>query len=49
LCIRRRSFTSVHQLTGTIGAFMDHWNDHRRPFVWTMGADEILVSIQRED
>lgn len=26
--IRRGSFTSVRQLTDTIGAFIDHWNDH---------------------
>jgi hypothetical protein len=26
--IRRGSFASVRQLTDTIGAFIDHWNDH---------------------
>src|ERR1022692_2488437 len=45
--IRRGSFTSVRQLTDTIGAFIDHWNDHPRPFAWTKDADEILASIQR--
>ena len=33
--IRRGSFTSVRQLTDTIGAFIDNWNDHPRPFAWT--------------
>jgi len=45
--IRRGSFTSVKQLVATIGAFIDHWNDHPRPFTWTKDADEILASIQR--
>jgi transposase len=45
--IRRGSFTSVRQLTGAIGAFIDHWNDHPRPFAWTKDADEILASINR--
>jgi transposase len=26
--IRRGSFTSVKELTATIGAFIDHWNDY---------------------
>jgi transposase len=45
--IRRGSFTSVKQLTATTGAFIDHWNDHPRPFAWTKDADEILASIHR--
>jgi transposase len=45
--IRRGSYTSVRQLTGTIGAFIDHWNDHPHPFAWTKDADEILGKIQR--
>ena len=45
--IRRGSFTSVRQLTDAIGAFIDNWNDHPRPFAWTKDADEILTSIER--
>jgi hypothetical protein len=45
--IRRGSCTSVRQLTDTIGAFIDHWNDHPRPFAWTKDADEILGKINR--
>jgi transposase len=45
--IRRGSFTSVRQLTQAIGAFIDHWNDHPRPFTWTKDADEILAGINR--
>ena len=44
---RPGSFTSVRQLTDTIGAFIYHWNDHPRPFAWTKDADEILASIHR--
>jgi len=45
--IRRGSFTSVRQLTDTISAFIDQWNDHARPFAWTKDADEILGKIER--
>jgi transposase len=41
--IRRGTFTSVKELTATIGAFIDHWNEHPRPFTWTKDADEILA------
>ena len=44
---RRGSFASVRELTAAIGAFIDHWNEHPRPFSWTRDADEILASIQR--
>ena len=45
--LRRGTFTSVKELTAAIGTFIDHWNDHPRPFTWTKDADEILASIQR--
>jgi transposase len=45
--IRRGSFTSVRELTATIGAYIDHWNDHPVPFAWTKDADQILASIKR--
>ena len=45
--IRRGSFTSVKDLTTTIGAFIDSWNDHPVPFTWTKDPDEILASIKR--
>jgi transposase len=45
--IRRGSFTSVRELTTTIGAYIDHWNDHPVPFAWTKDADQILASIKR--
>jgi hypothetical protein len=45
--IRRGTFTSVKELTTAIGTFIDHWNDHPRPFTWTKDADEILRKINR--
>jgi hypothetical protein len=45
--IRRDSYTSVRQLTATIGAFIDHWNDHPRPFALTKDADQILGKVHR--
>jgi hypothetical protein len=47
--IRRGSYTSVRQLTATIGTFIDHWNDHPRPFAWTQDAEEILGKIHRAE
>jgi hypothetical protein len=44
---RRATFTSVKELTVAIGTFIDHWNDHPRPFTWTKDADEILRKINR--
>jgi transposase len=45
--IRRGSFTSVRELTDTIGRFIDTWNDHCEPFIWTKDADTILAKAQR--
>jgi hypothetical protein len=45
--IRRGSFASVKQLTTTVGAFINCWNDHPRPFAWTKDTGEILASIRR--
>jgi transposase len=45
--IRRGSFTSVKELVTAIGAFIDSWNQHPRPFAWTKNADEILSKIER--
>jgi transposase len=36
--IRRGSFASVRELITAIGAFIDHWNEHPRPFSWTRNA-----------
>jgi hypothetical protein len=47
--IRRGSYTSVRQLTATIGTFIDHWNDHPRPFAWTQDAEEIPGKIHRAE
>jgi len=40
--IRRGTFTSVNDLIGAIGAFIDGWNERCRPFVWTKPADQLL-------
>jgi hypothetical protein len=39
--IRRGSFTSVTELIAVIGAFIDPWHDHPRPFTWTKDTAEI--------
>src|SRR5438874_4905192 len=45
--IRRGSFTSVPQLVAKIDQFVQHYNRHARPFLWTATADSILGKIER--
>lgn len=45
--IRRGSFSSVKELVTKIDDFVEHYNAHPRPFVWTATADSILDKIQR--
>jgi transposase len=45
--LRRGAHRSVRELNTDIRAWIDTWNDHPRPFVWTKTADEILDSIAR--
>ncbi len=40
--IRRGTFTTVKDLIGAIGAFIDGWNERCKPFVWTKPADQLL-------
>ena len=40
--IRRGTFTSVKDLIGAIGIFIDAWNERCEPFVWTKPADDII-------
>jgi transposase len=43
--LRRGTHRSVTELTESIQAWVDTWNEHPRPFVWTKTADEILDTI----
>jgi transposase len=45
--IRRGTFTSVKDLTGAIGIFIDAWNERCEPFVWTKTADQITPRATR--
>jgi transposase len=45
--IRRGSFTSVKDLIGAIGTFIDAWNERCAPFVWTKTADQIIPHASR--
>jgi hypothetical protein len=42
---KRGSHPSVAELTSSIQAWIDTWNQDPRPFVWTRTADEILDTI----
>jgi transposase len=44
--IRRGTFKSVRELTATIGAFIDAYNDRCQPFMWTKDADELIAKIR---
>jgi transposase len=45
--IRRGSFESVTQLKRQINAYVDHHNQHPKPFMWTATAESILAKIER--
>jgi hypothetical protein len=40
--LKRGTHRSVAELTGSIQAWIDTWNQNPRPFVWTKTADQIL-------
>jgi transposase len=44
--IRRGTFVSVNQLVQRIRTYVEHWNTHAEPFVWTATADEILAKVR---
>ncbi len=45
--IRRGSFRSVADLKRQIRTFVDHYNEHPMPFMWTATADSILAKLER--
>jgi putative transposase len=45
--IRRGTFRSVKDLIEKIKRFVDHYNKHSQPFMWTATADSILAKIER--
>src|SRR5215207_9932134 len=45
--LRRGAHRSVRALNADIRAWIDTWNQHPRPFVWTKTAEQILDSIAR--
>jgi len=45
--IRRGSFRSVRELVASIDRYVMHYNEHKRPFIWTATADSILQKLQR--
>jgi len=45
--LTRGSHRSVPELTASIQSWIDTWNQHPRPFVWTKTADQILDNITR--
>jgi transposase len=45
--LRRGAHRSVRALNADIRAWIQTWNDHPKPFVWTKTADQILESISR--
>src|SRR2546430_6873086 len=45
--IRRGSIRNVRQLDDKIEQYVTHYNEQRRPFVWTPTADSIIAKVQR--
>ena len=45
--LQRSAHKSVAALTADLNAWVEHWNNDPRPFVWHKTADEILTSLKR--
>ncbi len=45
--IRRGSFRNVAELEAAIWEYIDHSNDHPKPFRWTATADKILAKVTK--
>lgn len=45
--IRRGSYDSVTDLKRKISDFVEHYNRHPRPFMWTATAESILAKLER--
>jgi transposase len=45
--IKRASHRGTRELERDIRDFLQHTNEHPKPFIWTKSADQILASIRR--
>lgn len=45
--VRRGSFASVRQLVRHISHYIEHWNEHPTPFVWTKKPADIIKKAVR--
>ena len=45
--VRRGSFESVRALVTHIQRYIDTWNDHPKPFVWTKKPADLIKKIER--
>ncbi len=45
--LRRDSFTSVAELEQAIAEYIEHHNNHPKPFIWTASATDILAKVTR--
>jgi transposase len=45
--LQRGAHRSVPELNNDIRSWIETWNDHPRPYIWTKTADQILESISR--
>lgn len=45
--IRRGSFDSVADLKRKIAEFVEHYNQHPKPFMWTATAESIFAKLER--
>ena len=45
--VRRGSFVSVRELVRHIRRYIEHWNEHPTPFVWTKKPADIIKKAVR--
>ena len=46
-CLERGVFCSLEALQAALEKWIEHWNEHARPFRWTKTADQIIDRICR--
>ena len=45
--LRRGVFRDVMELVTAIDDYVDHHNEHPKPFIWTASATDILEKVKR--
>jgi hypothetical protein len=45
LALKGRHFETLDELTATLNAALDYWNDHRHPYRWKKRPQEQVITL----